>query len=115
MIRARQKSVRAELVEARLSTKPTASGKAPFDKLRADDGAWICAALLAAASLLALPATAQEARQTANFHAPVKTFGRVSYDARSLMIDGKRTIIWSSEMHASACPRPICGATCCRR
>ncbi|TGX40848.1 beta-galactosidase [Sphingomonas naasensis] len=64
------------------------------------------AALLAAASLLALPAAAQEARQTANFNAPVKTFGRVSYDARSLMIDGKRTIIWSSEMHAFRLPSP---------
>ncbi|NIJ22417.1 hypothetical protein FHS95_004132 [Sphingomonas naasensis] len=66
----------------------------------------IRAALLAAASLLALPAAAQEARQTANFNAPVKTFGRVSYDARSLMIDGKRTIIWSSEMHAFRLPSP---------
>jgi beta-galactosidase GanA len=30
----------------------------------------------------------------------------VSYDARSLMIDGKRTIIWSSEMHAFRLPSP---------
>lgn len=70
----------------------------------------IRAALLAAAAvptlLGALPAAAQEARQTANFNAPVKSFGRVSYDARSLMIDGKRTIIWSSEMHAFRLPSP---------
>ncbi len=63
-------------------------------------------AALLAASLLTLPAAAQEARQTANFNAPVQTFGRVSYDARSLMIDGKRTIIWSSEMHAFRLPSP---------
>lgn len=64
------------------------------------------ALLAAAAAVIALPATAQEARQTANFDAPVKSFGRVSYDARSLMIDGKRTIIWSSEMHAFRLPSP---------
>jgi len=66
----------------------------------------IRAALLAAAAVIALPAAAQEARQTANLNAPVKSFGRVSYDARSLMIDGKRTIIWSSEMHAFRLPSP---------
>ncbi len=64
------------------------------------------AALLAAASLIALPAHAQDARPTANFAAPVKTFGRVSYDARSLMIDGQRKVIWSSEMHAFRLPSP---------
>ncbi|HVJ02907.1 MAG TPA: beta-galactosidase, partial [Sphingomonas sp.] len=66
----------------------------------------IRAALLAATALVATPAFAQEARPTANFDAPVKSFGRVSYDARSLMIDGKRTIIWSSEMHAFRLPSP---------
>ncbi|MES2337208.1 MAG: beta-galactosidase [Pseudomonadota bacterium] len=65
----------------------------------------IRAALLAAAAL-ASPAAAQVAKPTANLSAPVKTFGRVSYDARSLMIDGKRTIIWSSEMHAFRLPSP---------
>ncbi|WP_404339614.1 beta-galactosidase [Sphingomonas sp. MMS12-HWE2-04] len=66
----------------------------------------IRAALLAAAALLAFPAAAQEAKQLPNLAAPVKSFGRVSYDARSLMIDGKRTIIWSSEMHAFRLPSP---------
>jgi beta-galactosidase GanA len=66
----------------------------------------IRAALLAATALLALPAAAQEARPTANLNAPVKTFGRVSFDARSLMIDGNRKIIWSSEMHAFRLPSP---------
>lgn len=63
-------------------------------------------ALLAATLLAALPAAAQEAKPTANLAAPVKTFGRVSFDARSLMIDGKRTVIWSSEMHAFRLPSP---------
>ncbi len=63
-------------------------------------------ALLAAALAAALPASAQEARPTADFTAPVKSFGRVSYDARSLMIDGKRLVVWSSEMHAFRLPSP---------
>jgi beta-galactosidase GanA len=66
----------------------------------------IRAALLAAAAALAFPAAAQEARPTANLNAPVKTFGRVSFDARSLMIDGKRLVVWSSEMHAFRLPSP---------
>ncbi|WP_333574321.1 glycoside hydrolase family 35 protein [Sphingomonas sp.] len=63
-------------------------------------------ALFATTLLAALPAAAQEAKPTANLAAPVKTFGRVSFDARSLMIDGKRTVIWSSEMHAFRLPSP---------
>lgn len=59
-----------------------------------------------AALALALPASAQQARPAFNLDAPVKSFGRVSYDARSLMIDGKRVIIWSSEMHAFRLPSP---------
>jgi beta-galactosidase GanA len=66
----------------------------------------IHAMLLGAAGALASPAAAQEAKPTANFAAPAKAFGRVSYDARSLMIDGKRMIIWSSEMHAFRLPSP---------
>ena len=38
--------------------------------------------------------------------APVQTFGRVSFDARSLMIDGKRQIIWSGEFHPVRLPSP---------
>ncbi|WP_370175579.1 glycoside hydrolase family 35 protein [Sphingobium abikonense] len=68
----------------------------------------LIAALLLGSSLAAapLPARAQEARPTANLSAPVKTFGRVSYDARSLMIDGKRTIIWGGEFHPFRLPSP---------
>ena len=56
--------------------------------------------------LLASAAPAQTARPTENLAAPVKTFGRVSYDARSLMIDGKRKVIWSSEFHPFRLPSP---------
>lgn len=60
----------------------------------------------AAAILLAAPAEAQVAKPTANLDAPVKKFGRVSFDARSLMIDGERRIIWSAEVHAFRLPSP---------
>ncbi|WP_319937568.1 glycoside hydrolase family 35 protein [Sphingomonas cannabina] len=63
-------------------------------------------ALLLAAALLPHEASAQTARQTENLSAPVKNFGRVSYDARSLMIDGKRLVIWSSEFHPFRLPSP---------
>ncbi|RHW17515.1 beta-galactosidase [Sphingomonas gilva] len=62
------------------------------------------AALLAAA--LATPVAAQQAKPTANFEAPVQTFGRVGFDERSLIIDGKRTLIWGGEMHAFRLPSP---------
>jgi beta-galactosidase GanA len=65
---------------------------------------------LAALALAAVPASAQEARPQAeldaSFAAPVQTFGRVSFDARSLMIDGQRKVIWSSEMHPYRLPSP---------
>jgi beta-galactosidase GanA len=65
------------------------------------------ALLLATAALLAsVPAAAQQARPTANFDAPVQRFGRVSFDARSLMIDGRRQTIWSAEVHAFRLPSP---------
>lgn len=69
-------------------------------------------ALLFAAAVAAAPlvqtstAVAQTAQATADFTAPAQTFGRVSYDARSLMIDGKRLVIWSSEMHPFRLPSP---------
>ncbi|NLS26509.1 hypothetical protein S2M10_14920 [Sphingomonas sp. S2M10] len=63
-------------------------------------------ALLAATLIAVVPAAAQEAKPTANLAAPGKTFGRVSFDARSLKIDGKRIVIWSSEMHAFRLPSP---------
>lgn len=57
-------------------------------------------------STLAMPAVAQEAKPTANLSAPVKTFGRVSYDARSLMVDGKRLVVWGGEFHPFRLPSP---------
>jgi beta-galactosidase GanA len=69
--------------------------------------ALLFAAAVAAAPLLSsAPVTAQEARPTADFTAPARTFGRVSFDARSLMIDGERLVIWSSEMHPFRLPSP---------
>jgi beta-galactosidase GanA len=62
--------------------------------------------LLLAGALVPAAASAQVAKPTENLSAPVKTFGRVSYDARSLMIDGKRLVIWSSEMHPFRLPSP---------
>ena len=55
---------------------------------------------------MATAAPAQTERPTENLAAPVKTFGRISYDARSLMIDGKRKVIWSSEFHPFRLPSP---------
>jgi beta-galactosidase GanA len=65
----------------------------------------LAAALLAASALPGI-ASAQTARALPNANAPVKTFGRVSYDSRSLMIDGKRTIIWAGEFHPFRLPSP---------
>ncbi len=62
--------------------------------------------LATAAALLAVPAHAQVAKPTANLSAPVQKFGRVSFDARSLMIDDKRLTIWSAEVHAFRLPSP---------
>jgi beta-galactosidase GanA len=65
-------------------------------------------AFLTALLLTALPspAFAQDAKPTADLSAPVQTFGRVSFDARSLMIDGKRQVIWSGEFHPFRLPSP---------
>lgn len=57
-------------------------------------------------SALAMPVAAQVARPTANLAAPVKTFGRVSYDARSLMVDGQRLVVWGGEFHPFRLPSP---------
>jgi len=62
--------------------------------------------LLLAGAIPWAPVGAQVARQTENLSAPAKSFGRVSYDARSLMIDGKRLVIWSSEFHPFRLPSP---------
>ena len=50
--------------------------------------------------------SAQTARPTENLSAPARVFGRVSFDARSLMIDGQRKVIWSSEFHPFRLPSP---------
>jgi beta-galactosidase GanA len=60
----------------------------------------------AALALIASPAAAQQARPTVNDKAPVKTFGRVSFDGHSLMIDGQRKLIWASEFHPFRLPSP---------
>ncbi|QDK35029.1 beta-galactosidase [Sphingomonas sp. IC081] len=65
--------------------------------------AFLLALLLSAAPL---PALAQDAKPTADLAAPVQTFGRISFDARSLMIDGKRQVIWSGEFHPFRLPSP---------
>ncbi len=64
---------------------------------------FLTALLLSAAPL---PALAQDAKPTTDLSAPVQTFGRVSFDARSLMIDGKRQVIWSGEFHPFRLPSP---------
>ncbi|WP_025294289.1 glycoside hydrolase family 35 protein [Sphingomonas sanxanigenens] len=66
----------------------------------------IAAALLLASSALAAPAAAQDAKETVNLSAPEQRFGRVSFDGRSLKIDGKRTVIWSGEFHPFRLPSP---------
>ncbi len=62
--------------------------------------------LLACTMLAAMPATAQVAKPTQNLEAPIQNFGRVGFDARSLLIDGKRLVIWGGEMHAFRLPSP---------
>ena len=62
-------------------------------------------ALLGAAATLLLPiaATAQTSGIDTGTH---KSFGRVGFDRYSLLIDGKRTVIWSAEMHPFRLPSP---------
>jgi beta-galactosidase GanA len=73
-----------------------------MNALRGGTIATICASTL----LLSGLADAQVATVVPDPQAPVRTFGRVSFDSRSLMIDGKRQVIWSSEMHAFRLPSP---------
>ncbi|WP_033072905.1 beta-galactosidase [Sphingopyxis sp. MWB1] len=61
------------------------------------------AAILAASSPVV---SAQEAAAPPNVDAPMQQFGRVAFDGRSLFIDGRRTIIWGSEMHYFRLPSP---------
>ncbi|MCJ2182922.1 beta-galactosidase [Novosphingobium sp. 1949] len=59
-----------------------------------------------ASALVPLTPRAQVAHALPDTQAPVRTFGRVSFDARSLMIDGKRQVIWSGEFHPFRLPSP---------
>ena len=66
------------------------------------------ALLIALLATSALPggARAQVATALPDMQAPVRKFGRVSFDGRSLMIDGKRQVIWSGEFHPFRLPSP---------
>jgi beta-galactosidase GanA len=65
------------------------------------------ARLLAAAAcgaVAATPVAAQPSPQSAS--AAKRDFGRVSFDKHSLILDGKPTVIWSSEFHYFRLPSP---------
>ncbi|MES2445324.1 MAG: beta-galactosidase [Pseudomonadota bacterium] len=59
-----------------------------------------------AALLVASPALAQDKPVPDPGYAGQREFGRVAFDRYSLIIDGKRTVIWSSEMHSFRLPAP---------
>jgi len=61
---------------------------------------------LAAALLAAIPALAQDKPVADPGYAGKREFGRVAFDRYSLIIDGKRTMIWSGEMHPFRLPSP---------
>ena len=60
--------------------------------------------LLACTALLAMPAAAQQPTPTASD--AKRTFGRVAFDRHSVILDGKPTVIWSSEFHYFRLPSP---------
>jgi beta-galactosidase GanA len=66
------------------------------------------AALLSAAllALTAFPVGAAEQPVAAPGFAGQRDFGRISFDRYSLIIDGRRTIIWSGEFHPFRLPSP---------
>jgi len=61
---------------------------------------------LGAALLAATPALAQEKPVADPGYAGKREFGRIAFDRHSLIIDGKRTMIWSGEMHPFRLPSP---------
>ena len=63
-------------------------------------------ALALAALLAAVPAHAQDKPVADPGYAGKREFGRVAFDRYSLIIDGKRTMIWSGEMHPFRLPSP---------
>ncbi len=63
--------------------------------------------LAGAAALLAVPAAAQPAAPALAAAAETKrNFGRIAFDRHSLILDGKPTVIWSSEFHYFRLPSP---------
>src|SRR5690242_21049220 len=68
----------------------------------------VAAALAAATAGLSLPTAAHAAAPltAVNAAAQTPTSHTVTYDGYSLMIDGKRTYIWSGEFHYSRLPSP---------
>jgi beta-galactosidase GanA len=73
----------------------------------------VAAALAAAGAGLSLPAAAHAAAPATAVTAAVQAAGAntpaahtVTYDGYSLMIDGKRTYVWSGEFHYSRLPSP---------
>lgn len=63
-------------------------------------------ALTLAALLAATPAFAQEKPVADPGYTGKREFGRIAFDRYSLIIDGKRTMIWSGEMHNFRLPSP---------
>jgi hypothetical protein len=61
---------------------------------------------LAAALLAASPALAQDKPVADPGFAGKREFGRIAFDRYSLIIDGKRTMIWAGEMHPFRLPSP---------
>jgi beta-galactosidase GanA len=59
-----------------------------------------------AALLLALPVAAQDRPVPDPGYAGKREFGRIAFDHYSLIIDGKRTVIWAGEMHPFRLPSP---------
>jgi hypothetical protein len=71
-------------------------------------------AIVAAASVVIAGAVTAGA-VTGKVRAAAATAHTITYDKYSLMIDGRRTMIWSGEFHPFRLPSRICGGTSCRR
>lgn len=65
----------------------------------------ICGAA-ALAALLPQPVLAQATPESTAAPLPKRDFGRISFDRHSLILDGKPTVIWSSEFHYYRLPSP---------
>jgi beta-galactosidase GanA len=60
----------------------------------------------AAVAVALVAAPAQAVTPSGADVATYKQFGRVGFDRYSLLIDGKRTVVWSAEMHPFRLPSP---------